>query len=342
MNYIYCGHSNTIRYQVFEELGFPKHFWRVVAVPHGAVMPLGILHSGKPALIVADAAYLTMGPTPIPITFTPCIQGPSHPGHSITFRDRLLTDARVCLLEEKQWNGRYAATGISYNAPPEIDGPEKTIFLVRAGHNRLEGCEDKGLTALGVKQLEVAGNWLGRAVMSNTVAKIPKKWCSGGLTSQYSTIGASLSQSVLVLQKTMEAYVGKERFDEALSFNEEVFYPENLFSAPKDDSSSLYVVVADDYHLLKYFGACFGISPSALRNLFWPHAGYVMITITEPGWPELRTFGNVSFMDPELLTVFPAVSSHSHLASTENGACENRTAPHCHHCSQCKHCGKPI
>eukprot|EP00923_Selenidium_pygospionis_P021328 GHVN01036737.1.p1 GENE.GHVN01036737.1~~GHVN01036737.1.p1 ORF type:complete len:726 (+),score=59.38 GHVN01036737.1:94-2271(+) len=282
MNFVYCGHSNTIRYQVFEELGFPKHFWRFVAVPHGAVLPMGILHSGKPAMIVADAGYLSSNSPILPITFTPHIRGPSHPAHNLSFRDRLLTDARVCLVQEQEWNGRYAATGISYNAPPEVDGVEKTILLVRAGHNRLDGCEDMGLTSLGVKQIEAAGRWLGRLIMSNRVAKIPQRWCAGGLTSQYSTVDMSLKQSILLLRKRIETYVGKETMDEELTRKENLLHPDNLFAAPTEPDSTLYVVVADDYHLLKYFGACFGIDPSVLRNLYWPHAGYVAVTVTEP------------------------------------------------------------
>eukprot|EP01068_Selenidium_serpulae_P009900 Selendium_serpulae@DN5349_c0_g1_i4.p1 len=338
-NYVYCGHSNTIRYQIFEELGFPRHFWRLVAVPHGAVMIVGLLHSGKPAMIIGDAAYLTATTPVLPITFSPHVRGPLNPDHSMTYRDKLLTDENVTIMKEEQWYGRFAAPGVSYNAPPEADSPEKIVLLIRAGHNRLDGSEDMGLTTLGVRQVEVASHWLGKLVMSNRMAKVPSKWCTGGLTSQFSTIDKSLKQSILLLTKTMEQYLGKDTFDEALVKKEKMLHPQQLFSPAAGQHSTLYAVVADDYHLLKYFGACFGVDPTTLRNLFWPHAGYVAISVTETGWPELRIFGNVSFMEPEFITVFPGSPSRQEI---ERYNARSANPPYCHTCQHCSSCGREI
>lgn len=88
----YTGHANILRFQIFEELGFPKHFWRFTHLPHASLIPVGLHYTGRPAIVIADAAYTLKNAQTL--SFTPAYYGSS----SETHKTKLLTDpVRVVL-----------------------------------------------------------------------------------------------------------------------------------------------------------------------------------------------------------------------------------------------------
>eukprot|EP01054_Gregarina_sp_Poly1_P006605 Gregarina_sp_Poly_1__6604@NODE_3546_length_1021_cov_136_383648_g741_i1_p1_GENE_NODE_3546_length_1021_cov_136_383648_g741_i1NODE_3546_length_1021_cov_136_383648_g741_i1_p1_ORF_typecomplete_len246_score27_35His_Phos_1/PF00300_22/3e02His_Phos_1/PF00300_22/0_056_NODE_3546_length_1021_cov_136_383648_g741_i1105842 len=154
---IYCGHSNTMRFHVLEEIGFPRNFWMHCMTPHGSILPVGLSPLGRCSLIIADSAC-SVPNSPLAWTFS-----------SLNYGQRQVEDLRTKFLQEKavslipnvDWFEQEVAPGIRFNAPcVEDHSTAKKIFLIRKGHNTIRNGRDTGLSELGHTQIQNVAKWL--------------------------------------------------------------------------------------------------------------------------------------------------------------------------------------
>lgn len=309
---------NLMRFTVLER--FPPFFWARAQVPHGAVFLQLLTKDGSDGLIISDfAATLSAYPRP---TFSPKLRDainvpPST--HSLLSSELLDPSSTTSPTHGLGRGGAGGSVGAAsrrgmWHAPGARTGDipiDRTIVLVRNGHNERGGGKDLGLTLIGEAQIRATASALAKLLNDKALglARDHRSYSVSGLRTERSTVDKALDDSVRILEEVFERENSTAEHHpmrpEHRQESTETLFPDQVFGrAGETSAADTQVVLADDFHLLKYFGQCFGLESSLLLSLanFWPHAAFLLIRISSASDAYLPLFGQCSHIPPALLT----------------------------------------
>lgn len=140
-------------------MGHFFHHRQQLQLPHCSVLLLGLHCSGRPALLIADAGYLSVplnGGDPLPLSFTPVIDSEELPTKKLSYKDKLAEDQvgtasstrlswwqHITLIPsdgEQSWGGVVGRQDVRYDRPKEPSKKEKHVLLMRAGESDFPDC----------------------------------------------------------------------------------------------------------------------------------------------------------------------------------------------------------
>ncbi|KAH0471324.1 MAG: uncharacterized protein KVP18_004787 [Porospora cf. gigantea A] len=279
--FAWAANSNSVRWLVSEIVEFPESFWYRARMAHGAILPFGVSLTLERALILGDFGYLLRAK--IPLSFTANIL--ESPLRSTRFEGLSEVEPREQVYRDLLLSDRGTVMSTLRSSV------ERTVVLIRHGHNKVEGLVDQGLSTVGKRQVQAAARWIGG--FCNLHVRSLSSWAVTCLTSQ--EVSTSCAETSELITAALSSQLDNQvECAQATS-------PSELLSTDYPEGQ-LLVAVGAEGDLVSTFAACFAVDIAVVRACFWPHASFLALLVNEREGILCQSFGSVSHLNPEDVT----------------------------------------